>query len=211
MGSGKSTIGAALATRLVVPFVDLDAALEASSGRTIQAWFETLGEPSFRVAERAELATTLDRLAREGDGRGDCSRWGRLCRARDPGAPRGARADRLARRPAGGDPRAHRRGRGPAAVPRSGGRGAALRCAPGRIRSGRYADRCDGVRPARSSSASSQNGPRGSARRLAAPDVRPYTAAVRRLFDPAERRRPSLIEVSPKQSRRRPACGSPTR
>jgi len=68
MGSGKSTIGAALAARLAVPFVDLDAALEASSGRTIQAWFETLGEPSFRVAERAELAATLDRLARDGGG-----------------------------------------------------------------------------------------------------------------------------------------------
>ncbi len=60
MGSGKSTVGPALASRLAVGFIDLDAALEASSGRTIQAWFETRGEPAFRDAERAELANTLE-------------------------------------------------------------------------------------------------------------------------------------------------------
>ncbi len=61
MGSGKSTVGPALAARLGLDFVDLDAALEAASGRTVPDWFETLGEPAFREAERLELAAVLDR------------------------------------------------------------------------------------------------------------------------------------------------------
>lgn len=68
MGSGKSTIGAALAARLGLPFVDLDAALETSSGTSIRRWFETAGEPAFRLVERAELATVLDQLATGGEG-----------------------------------------------------------------------------------------------------------------------------------------------
>ena len=68
MGSGKSTIGAALAARLGLPFQDLDAALEASSGRSIVSWFETQGEAAFRMAERAELQTTLERMAADGAG-----------------------------------------------------------------------------------------------------------------------------------------------
>ncbi len=68
MGSGKSTVGPALAARLGVPFTDLDAALEAFSRRSIQAWFETEGEAAFRLAERAELAAILDRLAATGTG-----------------------------------------------------------------------------------------------------------------------------------------------
>ncbi len=60
MGSGKSTVGRILAVRLGLGFVDLDAALEAASGRSIQAWFETRGEPAFREAERIELAAALD-------------------------------------------------------------------------------------------------------------------------------------------------------
>jgi shikimate kinase len=63
MGSGKSTIGPALAARLGVTFADLDAALEAASGQSIRTWFETRGEPAFRLAERAQLAAILDRLA----------------------------------------------------------------------------------------------------------------------------------------------------
>jgi len=61
MGSGKSTVGPALAAQLGVGFVDLDSAIEASSGRTIPEWFETRGEPAFREAERAELAGRLER------------------------------------------------------------------------------------------------------------------------------------------------------
>ena len=68
MGSGKSTVGVALAARLGVGFVDLDAALEASSGRSIPAWFETQGELAFRLAERAELANVLDRFDTNGAG-----------------------------------------------------------------------------------------------------------------------------------------------
>jgi len=68
MGCGKSTAGAALAARLGVDFIDLDQALEAASGRTIEAWFETQGEREFRAAERAELAAVLDRFHARGAG-----------------------------------------------------------------------------------------------------------------------------------------------
>lgn len=51
MGSGKSTLGPALAARLGIPFVDLDSALEASAGISIGQWFADRGEADFREAE----------------------------------------------------------------------------------------------------------------------------------------------------------------
>ena len=51
MGVGKSSIGKALAKRLHLPFVDSDAVIEASTGRSIEDIFDTHGEEWFRQRE----------------------------------------------------------------------------------------------------------------------------------------------------------------
>jgi shikimate kinase len=53
MASGKSTVGAILARRLDLPFVDTDERIEASFGMRIAQIFLEHGEASFRAAERA--------------------------------------------------------------------------------------------------------------------------------------------------------------
>lgn len=58
-GSGKSTVGAALAELLGLPLHDTDAAIEAAQGRTIADVFVEDGEPAFRALERAEVARAL--------------------------------------------------------------------------------------------------------------------------------------------------------
>jgi shikimate kinase len=55
MGSGKSTVGAALARELNWPFIDLDNTIEAAEGRTIREIFEAEGEAPFRTIEHAVL------------------------------------------------------------------------------------------------------------------------------------------------------------
>jgi len=61
-GSGKSTVGAELAGRLGVPFVDLDVEIARRAGRSITEIFEADGEAGFRALEAKELldASTHD-------------------------------------------------------------------------------------------------------------------------------------------------------
>ena len=54
-GSGKSSVGRALATLLGSPFVDLDQEIERETGRTVQQIFRDDGEARFRDLEREAL------------------------------------------------------------------------------------------------------------------------------------------------------------
>ncbi len=58
MGSGKTAVGRRLAERLDVPFVDLDAEIERTSGLTVRALFEASGEAAFRQRESVFLEAT---------------------------------------------------------------------------------------------------------------------------------------------------------
>jgi shikimate kinase len=60
MGSGKSTVGRRLATRLRLAFVDADNEIEAAAGMSIPDIFETHGEPHFRDGEARVIARLLD-------------------------------------------------------------------------------------------------------------------------------------------------------
>lgn len=59
MGSGKSTVGRALAGELGWEFVDLDAAIAGTAGLSIPRIFAALGEPYFRDLERHELSSAI--------------------------------------------------------------------------------------------------------------------------------------------------------
>jgi thiamine-phosphate diphosphorylase len=58
MAAGKTAVGRRLAERLGVPFVDVDAEIERTSGRTVRTIFEESGEAVFRDREAAFLAGT---------------------------------------------------------------------------------------------------------------------------------------------------------
>ena len=58
-GSGKTTVGAALAELLALPLHDTDAAIEKAQGRSISDIFVEDGEPAFRALERAEVARAV--------------------------------------------------------------------------------------------------------------------------------------------------------
>ncbi|PWD52295.1 shikimate kinase [Serinibacter arcticus] len=59
MGSGKSAVGRRLATRIGLPFRDVDADVEASAGRTIAEIFASDGEAHFRDLEHDAVARAL--------------------------------------------------------------------------------------------------------------------------------------------------------
>lgn len=59
MGSGKSTVGLALAERLGRQLLDTDALVEARAGRSIRDIFATDGEQAFRDLEAEVLAEVL--------------------------------------------------------------------------------------------------------------------------------------------------------
>ncbi len=59
MGTGKSTLGKILASRLNRPFLDTDALVEDREGRSIAAIFEDSGEPAFREREVRTVAEVL--------------------------------------------------------------------------------------------------------------------------------------------------------
>lgn len=58
-GCGKSTVGAALANKLSVEFIDTDSAIEASYGHKISDIFVDKGEEFFRDLEFATLTQPL--------------------------------------------------------------------------------------------------------------------------------------------------------
>lgn len=55
MGSGKTEVGHALAKLLGVPFFDVDATVERSTGRSVREIFATEGEDRFRALEKAAI------------------------------------------------------------------------------------------------------------------------------------------------------------
>lgn len=63
MGSGKSTVGSALAERLGRRFVDTDAEIERLEGRSVAEIFARDGEAAFRALERAQIERWCDEPA----------------------------------------------------------------------------------------------------------------------------------------------------
>lgn len=58
-GGGKSTLGALLAKKLSVPFIELDREIERRSGATLSEIFDMFGQETFRRAERDALDDVL--------------------------------------------------------------------------------------------------------------------------------------------------------
>lgn len=59
MGSGKSSVGRRLATRIGLPFVDADTEIETAAGMTITEIFAQRGETEFRNGERRVISRLL--------------------------------------------------------------------------------------------------------------------------------------------------------
>jgi XRE family aerobic/anaerobic benzoate catabolism transcriptional regulator len=63
-GAGKSTLGAILAERLEVPFLELDRLIEQESGVSLSAIFDLYGQGGFRRLERRCLDQLIERHPR---------------------------------------------------------------------------------------------------------------------------------------------------
>ncbi len=59
MGSGKTTVGAALAERLGRPLIDSDVVLERELGQTVREWRERMGTEALHTAEAQQLHEAL--------------------------------------------------------------------------------------------------------------------------------------------------------
>ena len=59
MGSGKSTLGSALARALGRKFYDTDQVIERETGKTISTIFQEQGEAAFRTLERETIARLM--------------------------------------------------------------------------------------------------------------------------------------------------------
>ncbi|MDR3562748.1 MAG: shikimate kinase [Negativicutes bacterium] len=59
MGTGKTTVGRILATRLCFEFVDVDSAIEASCGMPVSEIFKVRGEAFFRQQEQRVIRELL--------------------------------------------------------------------------------------------------------------------------------------------------------
>ncbi|CAA9538266.1 MAG: 3-dehydroquinate synthase [uncultured Thermomicrobiales bacterium] len=79
-GSGKSTVGRAVATGLGWETVDTDATIETAQGRSVPELFATAGEAAFRGWERAALLAAIARsrvvIATGGGAVTDAAVWG---------------------------------------------------------------------------------------------------------------------------------------
>lgn len=60
MGCGKTAIGSRLATKLELPFIDLDAEIEKNEGMTVSKIFEKHGETRFRELELSTIEDILE-------------------------------------------------------------------------------------------------------------------------------------------------------
>jgi 3-dehydroquinate synthase len=81
-GTGKTTVGKALAERLKYRFVDIDAVVVADAGMPITEIFGTEGEPAFRKRESAVLQRVLEGerqvIAPGGGAPAADENWGRI-------------------------------------------------------------------------------------------------------------------------------------
>ena len=59
MGSGKSTLGPALARALERTFYDTDQIIERETGKAVSVIFQEQGEPAFRLLERQTIARLM--------------------------------------------------------------------------------------------------------------------------------------------------------